>query len=235
MRLQAGEKERGMGIERILHRRGTVFVLSAPSGTGKDTVIARVLQEMPLVRRCITVTTRDPAPGEANGVDYFFVSVPEFHTMRGQGEFLEWAEVHGNFYGTPRWWVLQQIEQGRDVVLVIDTQGARSVRERLPDVVTIFLAPPSLAELERRIRARGRDDEQDIRTRLGNAANELDCIGEYNYLVINDDLETAVASVKSAFTAEALRIRPETPVHEIVGAILSTGTDGTNGKTGRVC
>lgn len=204
-----------------MHRRGIVFVLSAPSGAGKSTVVERALKEAPDVRRCVTVTTRPPAAGEAEGVDYFFRTASQFAQLRERGDLLEWAEVHGRFYGTPRWWVTEQTEQGVDVVLVIDVQGARQVRQSLEEVVTIFLAPPSLAELERRLRARARDSEESISTRLRNAEEELRALPEYDYLVINDDLDQAVAQVRAIFTAERLRLRPGTPVEAIVETILS--------------
>ncbi|MDH7568385.1 MAG: guanylate kinase [Armatimonadota bacterium] len=194
--------------------------MSAPSGAGKSTVVARALEGLPGIRRCVTVTTRPPAPEEVDGVDYFFRSLPEFQQLRDSGELLEWAEVHGNCYGTPRWWVAQQVAQGVDVVLVIDVQGARQVRQRLEEVVTLFLAPPSLTELERRIRARGREDDAAVATRLRNAQSELRCLPEYDYLVINDSLEQAVAEVRAVFTAERLRLRSHTPTEEIVEAIL---------------
>ncbi len=215
-----------MQIEANMQCRGTVFVLSAPSGTGKDTVIGRALQNMPHVRRCVTATTRSPRPGEVDAVHYFFRTAPQFREMIARDELLEWAEVHGNFYGTPRWWVDEQVEQGIDVVLVIDVQGARQVRERREGTVSIFLAPPSLAELERRVRARGCDDEATIALRLRNAETELRSLPEYDYLVINDDLDRAVAEVRAILAAERLRLRPDAPVNAIVCAILGREPGG---------
>ncbi|HEX3000598.1 MAG TPA: guanylate kinase [Armatimonadota bacterium] len=209
-----------MSTDAVLHRRGNVFILSAPSGTGKDTVIARALEGQDSIRRCVTVTTRPPAAGEVDAVNYFFRTTAEFERLKEQGELLEWAEVHKNFYGTPRWWVQEQVDRGVDVVLVIDIQGARQVRKRLEGVTTIFLAPPSLAELEQRIRTRARDDEESIRTRLHNARVELQCLPEYDYLIINDDLDQAVAELRAIFTAERLRLRPWSPITNIVHALL---------------
>lgn len=209
----------------IQTRRGTVFVVSAPSGAGKSTVVDAALQGDPRIRRCVTVTTRPPAPGEVDAVDYFFRDVAEFRHLEEQGELLESAQVHGNHYGTPRWWVEEQVARGVDVVLVIDVQGARQVRQRLDRVVTIFLAPPSLGELERRLRARGRDTEEAIATRLRNAVAEMQCIPEFDYLVINDDLERAVAQVRAIFTAERLRVRPGAEVAGILQSLLADARD----------
>jgi len=206
--------------ETVVSRRGTVFVLSAPSGAGKSTVTQGVLERLPRVRRCITVTTRAPAAGEVDAVDYFFRTPEEFQHLERQGELLESACVHGHYYGTPRWWVEDQIAQGTDILLVIDVQGARSVRAQLERVVSIFLAPPSLPELERRLRTRARDPEAAIRTRLANAVTELQAIPEYDYLVINDDLECAVAEIVAIITAETLRIPPGPAAQEMVKSIF---------------
>lgn len=182
---------------------GQLFILSAPSGTGKTTIVKKVMQEIGSLAFSISHTTRLPRTGEVNGVDYHFVTVDEFKVMCDQNLFLEWAEVHGNFYGTSRPAVLKQLEQGVDVILDIDVQGAAIITaDKKVDAVSVFVAPPSLDELERRLRGRGTDSDETIAVRLGNAAREMSCAGVYNYLVINDDLDVAAATLQAVLIAE---------------------------------
>lgn len=185
---------------------GQLFILSAPSGTGKTTIVKKVMQETGSLAFSISHTTRSPRKGEKDGVDYHFVTVDEFKAMRDQDLFLEWAEVHGNFYGTSRPAVLKQLEQGVDVILDIDVQGAAIITaDKKVDAVSIFVAPPSLDELERRLRGRGTDSDETIAVRLGNAAKEMSCAGVYNYLVINDDLDVAATTLQAVLIAERSR------------------------------
>ncbi len=185
---------------------GQLFILSAPSGAGKTTILKKVMAEITGLTFSVSHTTRSPRSGEQDGVDYHFVSVDEFQDMQKQDLFLEWAEVHGNFYGTSRPAVLQQLEQGQDVVLDIDVQGAEIIRksESVP-AVSVFVAPPSLEELERRLRGRGTESDETVELRLQNAAREMKAAPGYDYLVINDELEQATATLQAVIIAERSR------------------------------
>ena len=185
---------------------GQLFILSAPSGAGKTTILKKVMQEVGKLAFSVSHTTRSPREGEQDGADYHFVAVEEFKAMRDQNLFLEWAEVHGNFYGTSRPAVLQQLQQGLDIILDIDVQGAAIIgRDSSVHAVSVFVAPPSLAELEKRLRGRGTDTDETIMVRLGNAAKEMSAADQYDYLVINDDLEEAAATLKAVLIAERSR------------------------------
>ena len=188
--------------------KGLLLVLSAPSGCGKTTILNRVLSTLPGLVFSVSHTTRAPRPGEQNGIDYHFVDDATFLRMRDQDPpgFLEWAEVHGNMYGTSVEEVERQQQNGLDVVLDIDVQGAVQVRDRTAPV-TIFIAPPSIEELERRLRGRGSETEAAIALRLHNAREELVCADTYEYLIINDRLEDAVESLKGIIIAERSRHR----------------------------
>jgi guanylate kinase len=183
-----------------------LFVVSGPSGVGKDTVLARLHEQMPDVLRCVTVTSRPPRAGEIEGRDYFFVSVGRFREMVEADEFLEYATVHERLYGTPRAWVEAQRDAGRDVILKIDVQGGLTVRTRVRDAVLVFLAPPSVQELERRLRARLTDTEDQIAVRLLDARSELQQIPNYDYCLTNDDLERASDLLRSVILAERCRV-----------------------------
>jgi guanylate kinase len=145
---------------------GTLFIVAAPSGAGKTTLVGRLLADDPRVMHSISYTTRKPRPGEQNGREYNFIDVQHFLAMRERGEFAEWAEVHDNFYGTSRLWLEQRLQEGCDMLLEIDWQGAQQMRRQFPEAVSIFILPPSLAELERRLRARGSDSEDVIARRV---------------------------------------------------------------------
>ena len=188
--------------------KGLLLVLSAPSGCGKTTILNRVLSTLPGLVFSVSHTTRAPRPGEQNGIDYHFVDDATFLRMRDQDPpgFLEWAEVHGNMYGTSVEEVERQQQNGLDVVLDIDVQGAVQVRDRTAPV-TIFIAPPSIVELEGRLRGRGSETEAAIALRLHNAREELVCADTYEYLIINDRLGDAVESLKSIIIAERSRHR----------------------------
>ncbi len=184
---------------------GTLFVVSAPSGAGKTTLVHQLITNDPQVRLSISYTTRAPRPGEIDGVHYHFVTREQFQSLIDQGAFLEWAEVHGNAYGTNRAWVESELAAGRDVLLEIDWQGARQVKAVFPELVTIFILPPSFAELEARLRRRGTDSEAVIAQRLANARQELSHVGEFDYAIINDRIENATAHLQAVVAAERCR------------------------------
>ncbi len=185
--------------------KGLLIVISAPSGTGKTTLVHMLLKEFPDLEFSVSYTTRPPRPGEVDGKDYHFVDRKTFERMIEEGDFLEWAEVYGNLYGTSRTQVLRALNEGRDVILDIDTQGALQVKKNFPEAVLIFILPPSLKELERRLRSRGTDDEETIERRLKIAREEIRRAPLYDYIVVNDVLEVAYENLRSIIRAEKLR------------------------------
>ncbi|GAA4359469.1 guanylate kinase [Kangiella marina] len=188
-----------------LTAKGTLYVVSAPSGAGKTSLLKAVLAQMPELQLSISHTTRQQRPGETNGVDYHFVSVDEFQHMLEKKNFLEHAEVFGNYYGTSRVWLESQLEQGHDVILEIDWQGARQVRELMPECRSIFILPPSKDELLNRLTGRGQDSDEVIQSRMAAANREIKHYDEYDYIVINDDFEHACKELAAIFTARRLR------------------------------
>lgn len=187
--------------------RGLLFVVSAPSGTGKTTLVRELVRRVPNLAMSRSYTSRPARPGERDGVDYNFVSRERFLAMVERGEFLEWADVFGNLYGTRAADTEAHLAAGRDVVLVIDVQGARQVRRRIAESVGIFVLPPSRDVLERRLRGRSQDSEVAIRRRLDVARQEVAAFAEYDYLVVNDDFETAVDRLRAIVLAERARLK----------------------------
>jgi guanylate kinase len=183
--------------------KGELIVLTGPSGVGKGTLLRALLQRHPDLFLSISVTTRSPRPGEIDGLHYYFVDRPQFERMVANGELLEWAEFAGNFYGTPRSPVEDQIRQGHWVILEIELEGARQVRRSFPDAVQVFLLPPDLLELEYRIRSRGQDSEAAIQRRLIRAKDEIEAAHEFDVQVVNDDLENALQRIEDALFATA--------------------------------
>jgi guanylate kinase len=183
-------------------RKGRLFVITAPSGAGKTSLIDALMREDPSLRLSISYTTRPPRPGEKDGVDYHFVDDATFLAMRDRGEFLESAEVHGYRYGTSKRVITEALAKGEDLVLEIDWQGARQVRAIYPECVGIFILPPSIEELERRMRSRGQDSEDVIRRRLENARGEMDHAGEFDYAIINKDFDMARRKLAEVIRAE---------------------------------
>ena len=187
-------------------RRGLVLVVSAPSGAGKTTLCRKLLETDPLISFSVSHTTRPPRPGETHGKDYFFVDQETFEDMIKKGAFLEWAKVYQHYYGTARDQVEEALAQGRDILLDIDVQGAFQVREKLGrDAVLVFILPPSLEELERRLRRRGTEDEETIRRRLSFAREEIARAKDFDYLVLNDALDEAFKGLLSVLKAERQR------------------------------
>ena len=184
---------------------GTLFIVSAPSGAGKTSLVKALLERVPDVVVSVSHTTREPRPGEQDGVDYHFVSKPDFETMVTAGEFLEHARVFDNFYGTSRLAVAEQLEAGRDVILEIDWQGARQVRQAAPRALGVFVLPPTRETLRERLLGRGQDSEKVIERRMGDALSEMSHYGEYDFLVFNDDFEQAVVQLQALFIAQRLR------------------------------
>jgi guanylate kinase len=195
-------------------RRGLLFIISAPSGTGKTTLAERLVQRVPGLRLSRSYTSRPMRPGEQDGVDYNFVSRERFEEMVRQGLFLEWADVFGNYYGTCAAETEALLADGFDVVLVIDVQGARQVRSRGIETVGIFVLPPSADILEQRLRGRSKDSEEQIRCRLAVASGEVGEWAQYEYVVINDDLEPAVDRLRAIVLAERARVRVMRPAVE---------------------
>ncbi|MDK2901046.1 guanylate kinase [Thermosipho africanus] len=187
--------------------KGTLFVVSGPSGVGKTSIISALMNKLENIVFSVSCTTRPPRPGEVDGVDYFFVSRDKFIEMREKGEFLEWAEVHGNLYGTPKRFVLENIEKGNRIILDIDVQGALQVKRNFDDAVFIFVAPPSYEVLKERLLKRGTENSQSMLKRLENAKWEMSKIVEFDYLIVNSDLEKSILAMKSIVIAESYRTR----------------------------
>ncbi len=185
--------------------RGILIVLSGPSGSGKSTVISELLKRRDDIRFSVSATTRAPRPGETDGKDYYFIGRDQFARMADQGAFLEHAEYVGNRYGTPAGPVDENLNAGYNVLLDIEVQGAAQVLKKRPDAVSVFLCPPSLAELERRLRGRGTDPEDKIKSRLDTARREYEQAKNYAYIVVNDDADTAAAELDAIITAGLCR------------------------------
>lgn len=192
-------------------RKGDLFVISAPSGTGKTTLARALLKLLPDLRHSVSYTTRKRRPGEIDGIDYRFISEAEFTRMAEACEFLEWAKVHGNFYGTSEKALKAMTGQGVDVLLDIDTQGARQTREKLPDAVLIFILPPSLKTLKERLVGRKSDSPEDIKKRLKRALDEIKEYKIYDYVILNDKLEEALEELKAVVLARRASVSKVDP------------------------
>ena len=183
-------------------RKGLLVLVSGPSGTGKGTVCNLLREKHPELAYSISATTRQPRPGEVDGVNYYFYGKAKFEAMIEAGELLEWANVYGNYYGTPKQAVLDRLEAGEDILLEIDTQGALNVMEAMPEGLYVFLLPPSLEELEKRLRGRGTETEESIARRLGAAKEEIGRAVKYRYVVVNDTVEKAEETIANIIAAE---------------------------------
>ncbi|MFA5592948.1 MAG: guanylate kinase [Micavibrio sp.] len=189
-----------------LKRRGLMFVLSSPSGAGKTTITRALLQKNEALEISISATTRPRRPGEVDGQDYYFVDIPQFNAMAENGEMLEHAKVFGNYYGTPRQPVEEALARGNDVIFDIDWQGTQQLREiAREDLVTVFILPPGAKELERRLRARAQDSDETIRQRMSKASDEMTHYSEYDYVLINNNIDTAIQQAQTILDAERLK------------------------------
>ena len=184
---------------------GNLFIVSAPSGAGKTSLVKALLNTNSQIDLSISYTTRTPRPGEIEGEDYHFVSREVFMAMTGRGDFLESAEVYGNLYGTSQSWIENRIASGRDILLEIDWQGAAQVRRKFPGCCSIFILPPSLHDLETRLKGRGKDSEETIRRRLQSAREDIAHVAEFDYVIINEKLEEAISQMNAIITASNLR------------------------------
>jgi guanylate kinase len=203
-------------------RRGLLLVLSSPSGAGKTTLSRRLLAADTGLRMSVSVTTRPPRPGEVDGRDYRFIDVAEFERLKAAGELLEWAHVHGNLYATPKAPVAAALEAGEDVLFDIDWQGARQLEERLgADVVLVFILPPGGKVLEQRLKARNQDTADIVARRLAAAANEIEHWLEYDYVIVNSDLDESLAGLSAILAAERLKRERQTGLAAFVRAILA--------------
>jgi guanylate kinase len=197
---------------------GTLYIVAAPSGAGKTTLVRLLLEEEKDVHLSISTTTRGPRPGEENGREYHFTTVERFKQMIANDDFLEWAEVHGNYYGTSKKWIAEQLAAGHDVLLEIDWQGAQQVRQQFPEALGIFILPPSLEELERRLTGRGTDSAEVIARRLAAAQAEMRHMGEFDYVIINNQLHEALDDLRAVVRTSRLRFAAQNARHAAIFA-----------------
>ena len=199
---------------------GHLYIVAAPSGAGKTTLVRLLLENDPGIRLSISSTTRAPRPGEKDGREYNFVDVPSFIERVSRGEFLEWAEVHGNYYGTSRRWIETEMSAGRDVLLEIDWQGAQQVRKSFPGAIGVFILPPSLEALQARLSSRGTDSAETIARRIAAARDEMRHVDEFDYVIINDDLQQALGNLMSVVNATRLEYANQLQRHSALFATL---------------
>ena len=193
---------------------GQLYIVSAPSGAGKTSMLTQLIKIKPELQISVSHTTREARPGEIHGENYFYVSKDEFDQAIKRNEFFEYAEVFGNYYGTSKKAVQQQLDKGSNVILEIDWQGARKVREQFPEAISIFILPPSKADLESRLKGRKQDSDDIIRKRMQEARTEMEHYDEYNYVIINDQFEKAVGELKAVFVCEDLKLTTQQARHE---------------------
>ncbi len=203
--------------------RGTLYIVAAPSGAGKSSIVNAVLARDRNICLSISFTSRAPRPGERHAEHYHFVSAAEFERMAGDGDFFEYARVHGDWKGTARQSVEPQLASGKDVLLEIDWQGARQVRLQVPNAVSVFILPPSRQALQQRMQMRGQDSAEVIAQRLAAAREEMSHYGEFDYVIVNEDFTVAVDEMCSIFTASRLRLQPQVARHSrLITALLAS-------------
>ncbi|GAB6887625.1 guanylate kinase [Desulfothermus okinawensis JCM 13304] len=190
-----------------MKNRGIALIISGPSGAGKGTLTKMLMEEFPDIQFSISYTTRKPRPGEIDGKDYVFVSKEEFEKLIKEDMFAEWANVHGNYYGTPKREIEEKLNRGFDVVFDIDVQGARNLRQNLTEGVFVFILPPSIEELKQRLKKRGGDDPDTIDTRIRNAKKEMETSQEFDYAVLNDDLSRAYEMIRCIYLSSKCKVR----------------------------
>ncbi|WMM26760.1 guanylate kinase [Tissierella sp. MB52-C2] len=200
--------------------KGFLLIVSGPAGTGKGTVCKELLERNKDIVYSISATTRKPRVGEVDGVNYFFIDDEEFKNKINNNEFLEHAYVHTNYYGTPKEFVIDQVDKGEIVLLEIDVQGALQIKKNYPEAVFVFLLPPTMEELKNRIVKRGTETPEDINRRFENAFKELDFVGEYDYFVVNEKIEDAISDIESIIRAESVRVKRHSDIKE---KIISQG------------
>ena len=188
---------------------GQLYIISAPSGAGKSSLLHALIKQLPNVKLSVSTTTRAPRPGEEDGVHYNFISVEEFEQQVQQQAFYEHAKVFDNYYGTSKPWVQQQLDAGFDVILEIDWQGAQQMRQVVDDLLSVFILPPTIAELEKRLRLRGQDNEEVIQRRMQDAKSEISHFNEYDYIIINDEFEQAVNEIQAVFLSNRLTLNQQ--------------------------
>ncbi|MDR0379785.1 MAG: guanylate kinase [Candidatus Accumulibacter sp.] len=199
---------------------GNLFIVTAPSGAGKTTLVHLLTEHDTHIGVSVSHTTRPPRPGEMDGREYHFIGIPEFLEKIERNEFLEWAEVHGNHYGTSRCWIETEMASGRDVLLEIDWQGAQQVRRTFPQAIGVFVLPPSMATLEARLSGRGTDSAETIRRRVAAARDEMRHVGEFDYVIINDDLRQAALDLGTIIEAARLRYANQRERQDSLFALL---------------
>lgn len=214
-----------LDLQKVDHRRGILLVLSSPSGAGKTT-LSRLLLEDGHLRLSISVTTRQRRPSEVDGIHYHFITKKEFERKRDNDELIEWAEVHGNYYGTLRETVEVGLASGQDMLFDIDYQGARQLQQKMPDdVVSVFILPPSMKELKSRLNRRAEDSKEVIELRLDNARNEIEQWQSYDYVLINEDLEQSFALIKAIHLAEAKKRKRNLYLESFVSNLITEEVD----------
>jgi guanylate kinase len=220
---EAGSRNAAQDARNAIARRGLLLVLSSPSGAGKTTLAKRILEHDTTIALSVSCTTRKPRPGEIDGRDYYFVDEAEFMRRRDAGELLEWAKVFGNYYGTPRPPVVKALDEGRDVLFDIDWQGTQQLKERLPqDLVRVFILPPDGKTLEDRLRARAQDSPDVVAKRMAEAAGQISHWAEYDYVIVNSDINTSHAHLMAILTAERLKRERQLGLSSFVRDVLGS-------------